>query len=96
MFSTISYSHQYIESEPEYLPSLKPLTRSAGTVNGSQWLTGFTHRKSHIINQTSGVGVGYQIGIKTYWRGGIDGNEVDICVEELHSNDWLVFPWETK
>ena len=31
-----------------------------------------------------------------YRRGGIDGNEVDICVEELHSNDWLVFPWETK
>jgi len=31
-----------------------------------------------------------------YRRGGIENNEVDICVEEIFSDDWLVFPWETE
>ena len=34
----------------------------------TDWLTGWTYRKSHVINSASGAGQGYQVKIKAYYK----------------------------
>jgi len=42
--------------------------------SGENWLTGWTYRKSHIINKATGSGTNYQVCIKVYKGAGTDGN----------------------
>jgi len=39
------------------------------------WLAGWTYRKSHVVNPSSGAGTNYQIRIKVNYGGGTDGGE---------------------
>jgi len=39
------------------------------------WLTGWTYRKSHVINSASGAGTNYQVKIKAHYGSGTDSGE---------------------
>jgi len=39
------------------------------------WLTGWTYRKSHVINSANGAGTNYQVKIKVYYGNGTDSGE---------------------
>ena len=39
------------------------------------WLSGWTYRKSHVINSASGAGTNYQIRIKAHYGSGTDSGE---------------------
>ena len=41
----------------------------------SNWLAGWSHRKSHVINPASGSGTNYQVKIVVHYGPGIDNNE---------------------
>ena len=42
---------------------------------GENWLTGWTYRKSHVINSASGAGTNYQIQIVAFYGSGTDANQ---------------------
>jgi hypothetical protein len=42
---------------------------------GENWLTGWTYRKSHVIQATSGAGTNYQIRITVHYGSGTDSGE---------------------
>lgn len=44
-------------------------------VLSSSWLEGWTYRRSHIINPSSGAGTGYQVRIIAHYSGGNDNDE---------------------
>jgi hypothetical protein len=48
---------------------------SARASVGTNWLTGWTYRKSHVINYAPGAGTNYQIRIKVYYGSGVDSGE---------------------
>jgi len=44
------------------------------TVKAQGWLTGWTYRKSHVINAASGAGTNYQVRIVAHYGSGTDSN----------------------
>jgi hypothetical protein len=49
------------------------------TLKISTWLTGWTHRKSHLINYASGAGTLYQKQITVHYGSGTDGDDDVYC-----------------
>jgi len=56
---------KYVEPEP---------SASVGS-EVTNWLTGWTYRKSHVINYVAGAGTNYQVKVKVHYGSGIDSGE---------------------
>jgi|GEM_PF-4593451 len=50
-------------------------TSARVTVNTTKWLSGWSYRKSHVINGASGAGTNYQIKIIAHYGSGTDSGE---------------------
>ena len=55
------------------LTSAPPVMEAEAT--GENWLTGWTYRKSHVIQSASGAGTNYQIRITVHYGSGTDSGE---------------------
>jgi hypothetical protein len=49
-----------------------PMNVSTVGATGAQWLTGWSYRKSHVINNATGAGTDYQISITIHYGSGTD------------------------
>ncbi|MFX1487007.1 MAG: DUF2341 domain-containing protein, partial [Promethearchaeota archaeon] len=58
--------------------SLLPTIVSASP-DGESWLVGWSYRKSHVINSSSGAGTNYQVKITLHYGPGTDGGEDVYC-----------------
>ena len=47
--------------------------------SGANWLSGWSFRKSHVINNAAGAGVGYQVQITVYYGSGADSGSNVYC-----------------
>ncbi|MFX0069071.1 MAG: DUF2341 domain-containing protein [Candidatus Hodarchaeota archaeon] len=52
----------------------------------SNWLPGWSHRKSHVINPGSGAGTGYQVKIVVHYGTGTDSGENAYCDSQCRTD----------
>jgi hypothetical protein len=83
--STFSHTITGLDQDTTYYFRAKAYSSETGWIYGDElsfhtlappgWLTGWSYRKSHVINPASGAGTNYQVRIKAHYGSGTDSGE---------------------